>query len=201
MIARISGLLIYKSPTYVIVDAQGIGYQIYIPLTTFYELPDAGEPLTLSIHTQVKQDAISLFGFQTFEERDIFQLLLGVNGIGPKLAINILSGIAAGELLKAVSQGNLKRLVSIPGVGKKMGERIILELKDKVLKLGMQVERRMKKAGAIGDDMREDALSALVNLGYRSLAAEDALDKVCREFQGELTLDILLKKALKMLAG
>jgi holliday junction DNA helicase RuvA len=201
MIARISGLLIYKSPTYVIVDAHGVGYQIYIPLTTFYELPDAGEPLTLSIHTQVKQDAISLFGFQTFEERDIFQLLLAVNGIGPKLAINILSGIDAGELFKAVSQGNLKRLVSIPGVGKKMGERIILELKDKVLKLGMQVERRMKKAGAIGDDMREDALSALVNLGYKNQAAEDALDKVCREFQGELTLDFLLKRALKMLAG
>lgn len=201
MIARISGLLIYKSPTYVIVDAQGIGYQVYVPLTTFYELPDAGLPVALNIHTHVRQDAINLFGFNTPEERDIFQLMLAVNGIGPKLAINILSGIAAGELLKAVSQGNLKRLVSIPGVGKKMAERIILELKDKVIKLGVPAEHRMKTDAALDDGMKEDALSALVNLGYKSQTAGDALDKVCREHPEGLTLDILLKKALKALAG
>ena len=135
MIARISGTLVYKSPAYLIVDVHGVGYRIFIPLTTFYDIPDLGQPVTLNIHTQVKQDAINLFGFYTSEEREIFQLLLAVNGIGPKLALNILSGIAAGELIKALSEGNLKRLVSIPGVGKKMAERIILELKDKALKL------------------------------------------------------------------
>jgi len=201
MIARISGLLIYKSPTYVIVDTQGNGYQVYVPLTTFYELPDVGLPIALNIHTHVRQDAVNLFGFNTPEERDIFQLMLAVNGIGPKLAINILSGIAAGDLLKAVSQGNLKRLVSIPGVGKKMAERIILELKDKVIKLGVPVEHRIKTAGAADAGMKEDALSALVNLGYKNQTAEDVLDKVCREHPEGLTLDILLKKALKALAG
>ena len=202
MIARIFGLLVYKSPTYVIVDAHGVGYRVFVPLTTFYELPDAGQPVTLNIHTHVKQDAINLFGFHASEERDIFQLLLAVNGIGPKLAINILSGIAAGDLLRAVSQGNLKRLVTIPGVGRKMAERIILELKDRVLKLGAQetMDRRLIKDSA-PDILMEDALSALVNLGYKNQAAEDALTKVCREAPTGLTLDILLKNALKVLAG
>ena len=156
----------------------------------------------MNIHTHVKQDAINLFGFHASEERDIFQLLLAVNGIGPKLAINILSGIAAGDLLRAVSQGNLKRLVTIPGVGRKMAERIILELKDRVLKLGAQetMERRLIKDSA-PDILMEDALSALVNLGYKNQAAEDALTKVCREAPTGLTLDILLKNALKVLAG
>ena len=201
MIARISGILIYKSLTYVIVDAQGVGYQVYVPLTTFYDLPEAGQPVALNIHTHVRQDAINLFGFQTPEERDIFQLMLAVNGIGPKLAINILSGIAAGELLKAVSQENLKRLLSIPGVGKKMAERIILELKDKVRKLELSAEHIVKTDSATKDGMKEDALSALVNLGYKSPVAKDALNKVCREHPEGLTLDILLKKALKALAG
>jgi Holliday junction DNA helicase RuvA len=201
MIARISGLLIYKSLTYVIVDAQGVGYQVYVPLTTFYDLPDTGQPVTLSIHTHVRQDAINLFGFQTPEERDIFQLMLAVNGIGPKLALNILSGIAAGELLKAVSQGDLKRLISIPGVGKKMAERIILELKDKVKKLGVSAEHVIKADSATSDGMKEDALSALVNLGYKSQTAEDILNRACIENPEGLTLDILLKKALKALAG
>ena len=202
MIARICGLLVYKSPTYVIVDAHGVGYRVFVPLTTFYELPDAGQPVTLNIHTHVKQDAINLFGFHASEERDIFQLLLAVNGIGPKLAVNILSGIAACDLLRAVSQGNLKRLVTIPGVGRKMAERIILELKDRVLKLGAQetMEQRLIKDSA-PDILMEDALSALVNLGYKNQAAEDALTKVCREAPTELTLDILLKNALKVLAG
>src|SRR3989338_4721341 len=116
MIARISGTLVYKSPPYLIVETSGIGYRIFVPLTTFYEVPETGEQVTLNIHTSVKQDSINLFGFLNAADRDIFQLLLAVNGIGPKLALNILSGIAAGELVKALSEGNLKRLISIPGV-------------------------------------------------------------------------------------
>src|SRR3990172_11689093 len=123
MIARPSGTLVYKSPNYLIVDVLGVGYRVFVPLTTFYEIPDTGQPVTLSIHTQVKQDAINFFGFHSPAERNIFQLLVAVKGIGPKLGLNILSGIAAGELIKALAEGNLKRLVNIPGVGKKMAER------------------------------------------------------------------------------
>ncbi len=201
MIARITGTLVYKSPAYLIVDTLGVGYRVFVPLTTFYEIPDAGQPVTLCIHTQVKQDAINLFGFYNAADRDIFQLLLAVNGIGPKLAINILSGIAAGELIKALAEGNLKRLVNIPGVGKKMAERIILELKDKALKFMTQEEVPGTLKALPGADLREDALSALVNLGYKNQAANAALDKVAGQFPADLTLDLLLKNALKALSG
>ena len=201
MIARISGTLVHKSPAYLIVDAHGVGYRIFIPLTTFYDIPDLGQPVTLNVHTQVKQDAINLFGFYTSEEREIFQLLLSVNGIGPKLALNVLSGIAAGELIKALSEGNLKRLVSIPGVGKKMAERIVLELRDKALKLWDQEAVPRVRADLPEADLREDALSALMNLGYKSPVASDALDNVVRQFPAGLTLDLLLKNALKVLSG
>jgi len=201
MIARINGTLVYKSPVYLIVDAHGVGYRIFIPLTTFYDIPDLGQPVTLNIHTQVKQDAINLFGFYTSEEREIFQLLLAVNGIGPKLALNVLSGIAAGELIKALAEGNLKRLVSIPGVGKKMAERIILELKDKALKLWDQEASPRVRADLPGTDLREDALSALINLGYKSPVAGEVLDNVIRQSPEGLTLDLLLKNALKALSG
>jgi Holliday junction DNA helicase RuvA len=201
MIARISGTLVHKSPAYLIVDAHGVGYRIFIPLTTFYDIPDLGQPVTLNIHTQVKQDGINLFGFYTSEEREIFQLLLAVNGIGPKLALNVLSGIAAGELIKALSEGNLKRLIGIPGVGKKMAERIILELKDKALKLWDQEATPHVRTNLPGADLREDALSALINLGYKSPVASEALDNVIRQFPAGLTLDLLLKNALKVLSG
>jgi holliday junction DNA helicase RuvA len=201
MIARISGTLVHKSPAYLIVDAHGVGYRIFIPLTTFYDIPDLGQPVTLNVHTQVKQDGINLFGFYTSEERQIFQLLLAVNGIGPKLALNVLSGIAAGELIKALSEGNLKRLIGIPGVGKKMAERIILELKDKALKLWDQEAKPHVRANLPGADLREDALSALINLGYKSPVANEALDNVIRQFPAGLTLDLLLKNALKVLSG
>ena len=136
MIARIQGTLVCKTASYTIIDAHGLGYRIFVPLTTFYELPEIGQTVVLNVHTHVKQDAIHLFGFYTSEERDLFQVMISVTGIGPKLAMNIMSGIAAGELVKAVSAGDLGRLVSIPGVGKKMAERLILELKDKVKKIG-----------------------------------------------------------------
>lgn len=201
MIARINGILVHKSPTYLIVEASGVGYRIFIPLTTFYEVPDIGQPITLNIHTSVKQDAIHLYGFHNFADREIFQLLLAVNGIGPKLAINILSGITAAELLKALSEGNLKRLVSVPGVGKKMAERIILELKDKALKFQASEKASGAKLDLYQADLRDDALSALVNLGYKTQAAEDAIEKAIGSATAEMTLDMLLKNALKLLSG
>jgi Holliday junction DNA helicase RuvA len=202
MIALINGLLINKAISHVIVEANGIGYRIFVPLMTFYELPSIDQSVTLHIHTHVRPDAISLFGFSTEEEKNVFELMLSVSGIGPKLAINILSGISSEELIRAVSHGNLNRLVSIPGVGKKMAERMILELKDKMVKLSTY-EAIYKADGDIEvfDSIIDDALSALVNLGYKNQKARDVLDKIIKESSESLTLDVLLKKALKILAG
>lgn len=202
MIAFINGLLIYKAINNVIIEANGIGYQIFVPLTTFYELPDINQPVALHIHTHVRTDDISLFGFVTGEEKNVFELMISVSGIGPRLAMNILSGISAEELMRAVSHGNLDRLVSIPGVGKKIAERMILELKDKVVKLSTY-EAVYKGEGDIRvyDSILDDVLSALINLGYKSQRSREVLDKIVKESSELLTLDILLKKALKILAG
>jgi Holliday junction DNA helicase RuvA len=135
MIARIRGILSYKSVSHLIVDVHGIGYRIFVPLTTFYELPETGQSISLNIYTHVKEDALHLFGFHTPEDQNIFQMLISVSGIGPKLALNILSGIPSREFIQAITQGNLNRLVAIPGVGKKTAERMVLELKDKLLKI------------------------------------------------------------------
>jgi holliday junction DNA helicase RuvA len=202
MIALINGKIAYKGISSIVVDANGVGYRIFIPLTTFYELPEAGNPVTLHVHTHVKQDAINLFGFYTIQERDLFQLMISVSGIGPKIAMNILSGIAANDLLQAISRGDLGKLISIPGVGRKMAERLILELKEKVIKK-MMVERipAADDQHKASEMIKEDVLSALVNLGYKNNTAKDALDKVMQVSKEDLTLDLLLKKTLKILAG
>ena len=202
MIALISGKIVHKGISHVIVDVHGVGYRIFIPLTTFYELPEAGQIITLHVHTNVKQDAINLFGFYTVQERDLFQLMISVSGIGPKMSMNILSGISAQDLLRAISGGNVGKLVNIPGVGKKMAERLILELKEKVIKKMMLEEMpTANDQHQAGEIIVEDALSALVNLGYKSNVAKDALDKVLRASEEELGMDKLLKKTLKILAG
>ena len=202
MIALISGKIVYKGISHVIVDVQGVGYRVFIPLTTFYELPEAGQTITLHVHTNVKQDAINLFGFYTVQERDLFQLMISVSGIGPKMSMNILSGISAQELLRAISGGNVGKLVNIPGVGKKMAERLILELKEKVIKKMMLEETPAADDQHQANEMiMEDALSALVNLGYKSNVAKDALDKALRSSDEEMGMDTLLKKTLKILAG
>jgi Holliday junction DNA helicase RuvA len=202
MIAMLSGKIAYKGISHVVVDTHGVGYRVFIPLTTFYELPEAGEAVTLHIHTSVKEDAIHLFGFYTQQERELFQLMISVSGIGPKLAMGILSGISARELLEAISGGHLTKLVTVPGVGRKMAERLILELKEKVIKK-MSADKipltdvRQK----LNETMREDVLSALINLGYKPNAARDALEKAASAAEGDPAMDQLLKKALKILAG
>jgi len=202
MIARIKGILIYKSVSHVIVDAHGIGYRIFVPLTTFYELPETGRFVSLHIYTHVKEDALHLFGFHTPEDQGIFQMLISVSGIGPKLALNILSGIPAREFIRAVTQGNLSRLVAIPGVGKKTAERMVLELRDKMLKIDLGgIATEGASVPERGEAMTEDALSALVNLGYKQVAANRAIDKVVAGSPGDLSLDVLLKEALKRLSG
>jgi Holliday junction DNA helicase RuvA len=203
MIARISGTLIQKNIQSLIIDTQGVGYRVTVPLSTFYELPDLGAAVVLHIYTQVREDAISLFGFFTPEERDIFEIIISVSGIGPRLAVNILSGIAAVDLMTAIIQGDLKRLVGIPGVGKKMAERMVLELKDKILKMH---PAQPAPAATVGsrrlEALMEDALSALINLGYKNTTAKEAVEKVVRDCPPErMSLDVVLKGALKILAG
>ncbi|HRY37355.1 MAG TPA: Holliday junction branch migration protein RuvA [Smithellaceae bacterium] len=202
MIALLSGKIAYKGISHIVVDTQGVGYRVFIPLTTFYELPEAGQAVTLHIHTSVKEDAINLFGFYTLQERELFQLMISVSGIGPKVAMNILSGITSSELLEAISGGNLAKLITIPGIGRKMAERLILELREKAIKKMAADQIPVTDARQKRSDMiREDVLSALVNLGYKANAARDALDRVARDAEGELAMDQLLKKALKILGG
>jgi len=201
MIARISGILIQKSVTHCVVDVHGTGYRIIVPLSTFYELPKEDQPVVLHVHTHVREDAISLYGFHTREEREVFQMMISVSGIGPKLAVNILSGIAAVELVRAVTEEDLKRLTGIPGVGKKTAERMILELKDKAAKLGRDDATVCTVAVRTGDQVKEDALSALVNLGYKGSAVKDVVDRIMRKAPETPSLDQLLKQALRTLAG
>jgi Holliday junction DNA helicase RuvA len=201
MIARLSGILIQKSVTHCVVDVHGTGYRIIVPLSTFYELPKEDQPVVLHVHTHVREDAISLYGFHTREEREVFQMMISVSGIGPKLAVNILSGIAAGELVRAVTEEDLKRLTGIPGVGKKTAERMILELKDKAAKLGRDDVTVCTVAVKTGDQVKEDALSALVNLGYKGSAVKDVVDRIMRKAPETPSLDQLLKQALRTLAG
>jgi Holliday junction DNA helicase RuvA len=200
MIARIHGTLIQKSVLQCIVDVHGTGYRVVVPLTTFYELPEVGQPVILHVHTHVREDAISLFGFHTPEEREVFQLMISVSGIGPKLAVNVLSGIDARQLVRAVMEGDAKRLISIPGVGRKMAERMILELKEKVTKLERAGEAIGIATAKTDLQIQEDAVSALINLGYRVPAAKDAIERVLTA-EPDVSLDRLLKESLRVLAG
>ena len=193
MIAKISGTLEHKVPGEVIVDVAGVGYQIFIPLNVFYRLPEVGGTISLHIHTHLREDALQLFGFMEQEEKHIFLLLNGVAGIGPKLAINILSGIPVEELARALKEGDHLKLLSIPGVGKKLAERMIVELRDKMLRVPSAETGR-----ADGSQLTRDAVSALVNLGYRQGEAERSVREVAR--QGEATLAEVLKEALRRLS-
>ena len=197
MIASLKGVLSHKSIENIIVDVHGIGCSVAVPLSTFYKLPDTGSQVHLVIHTHIAQDAVRLFGFLDHREKDIFQLLISVSGIGPRLAINILSGISPEDLSGAISDGDLGRLVGIPGVGRKTAERMIFELKDKITKLIFD----KISAGSPGSLVKKDALSALINLGYKSSVAKDAVDKVSAEAGEKLTLEILLTESLKILSG
>jgi Holliday junction DNA helicase RuvA len=201
MIARLSGILIEKSVTQCIVDVHGVAYRVVIPLTTFYELSEIGQPVVIHIHTHVREDAIHLYGFHVQADREVFELMISVSGIGPKLAINVLSGIAAGELVRAVNEEDLKRLTGIPGVGKKTAERMILELKDKMAKIGREIPPGGTDTSKAGGQVKDDALSALVNLGYKGSAVKEVVDRIIREAQEPPSLDRLLKQALRVLAG
>lgn len=201
MIASLNGMLTFKSPGHITVEVSGVGYRIFIPLSTFYELSDEGTMVRLHVYTAVREDAIHLFGFCTSEEKQLFEMLLTVNGIGPKLALNLLSGITPRDFIGAVSTEDRAALTRVPGVGKKMAERIILELRDKLLMLGGEAARGgvKDKTGNL-DNLREDALSALVNLGYKKSTAKTILDRVFDDSPGLISLEETLKKALQMMS-
>ena len=201
MIAHLKGILLNKSTSSIIVDNNGLGYEVFVPLSTFYTLPDAeGQEVSLHIHTHVREDAFLLFGFKTILEKKIFRMLISVSGIGPKLAINILSGIGPDVLLEAIALGDVAKLQSIPGVGKKTAERISLELKDKAQSTRADVDLPPVKISSQEDrEIRDDALSALINLGYTSKAAGNAVDKALSN-TGETTLERIITEALRVLA-
>ena len=200
MIAHIQGRLHFKSPENLIIDVDGIGYQVHVPLTTFYELPDVGNTVALHIHTHVREDALQLYGFQAQEEKALFIRLMGVAGIGPRLAVNILSGISPAELVECLGQGDLARLISIPGVGRKTAERIMVEMRDKLPALAADRDIALSVKYAADEAVMNDAVSALVNLGYKKGVAQRAIDQARQRLEGEINLESLLKESLRALA-
>ena len=206
MIAHLSGTLLSKQATSAIVDVGGVGYEVAIPLSTFYELGDIGSPVQLRVYTHVREDAIQLYGFKTARERELFLQLISVNGVGPGLAIKLLSGMNADEMIASIRTNNLVRLVAIPGVGRKTAERLVVDLRDKIAALSSPAleEEFTARAGAAGaftspDAMQGDAMSALANLGYQKAPAEKAVKSAIDE-GGELSVEVILRRSLRSLA-
>jgi Holliday junction DNA helicase RuvA len=198
MIALIRGTLAYKSIDHVIIDVGGVGYRLSIPLSTFYSLPETGE-VNLFTHTHVREDALLLYGFLSIEEKDLFVVLIGISGVGPKLAVNILSHIPVGDLKRAIVEGDIKRLSGLPGIGKKTAERLVLELKDKIGPVDdlPAASDAMATAGTTAGALINDVISALVNLGYKENLARKVLESM--ELAPDLTMEAALKGALKIL--
>lgn len=199
MIAQLRGTLAYKAADRVVIDAHGVGYEVFIPFSTYYELGAEGETVQLHICTHVREDALSLYGFLTLEEKKLFTQLIQLSGIGPRLGVTILSGLPVQEFVQAVLQGDIPRLCRMPGVGKKTAERIVLELKDRISTLFPECEPGV--AAASNGRLQRDLVSALVNLGYPAPAAESAVKKACREAGEQERFDLLLKAALKQISG
>jgi Holliday junction DNA helicase RuvA len=205
MIAHLSGTLLSKHATSVILDVAGVGYEVTIPLSTFYELEDAGSKVQLRIYTHVREDALQLYGFKSTRERELFLRLISVSGIGPKLGITLLSGMSADEIIASIRTNNLARLTLVPGIGRKTAERLVIELRDKVASLSSPElkEELGPESGSPAvyseDSMRSDALSALLNLGYQRSSAEKAVTAAINE-GGDLSVESILRNSLRKLA-
>ncbi len=205
MIAHLSGTLLSKQPTSVILDVAGVGYEVSIPLSTYYDLQDVGANVQLRIYTHVREDALQLYGFRTSRERELFLRLISVSGIGPKLGITLLSGMSADEMIASIRTNNLARLTLIPGVGRKTAERLVMELRDKVASLSSpeleeELGARLEASAAPTEDaVHSDALSALLNLGYQRSAAEKAVNSAISE-GGDLSVELILRRSLRKLA-
>ena len=196
MIAHLRGTILDKQPNRIVIDVHGVGYDVFVPLSTFYGLGDSGSEIALRIHTHVREDALMLYGFATELEQQLFERLISVSGIGPKLALAVLSGIEPPDLMRAIERSDLARLTAIPGVGKKTSERIVLELKDRL-------PRAPVVAAAAGDagepGLRDDVLSALMNLGYHRPLAEKAVETAVKATP-DANFEHTLRQALRELA-
>jgi holliday junction DNA helicase RuvA len=206
MIAHLSGTLLSKQATSVILDVGGVGYEITIPVSTFYDLEEPGSNVQLRIYTHVREDALQLYGFKTARERELFLRLISVSGIGPKLGITLLSGMSADEMIASIRTNNLARLTLIPGVGRKTAERLVMELRDKVASLSSaELEEELGAKTTAGtpvtteDSMRSDVLSALLNLGYQRNSAEKAVASALDE-GGDISVEVILRRSLRKLA-
>jgi Holliday junction DNA helicase RuvA len=195
MIAHLHGRLLRKVPQEVVVDVQGVGYRVMIPVSTFYRLGDEGQEVRLLIHTHVREDTLALFGFHSAVEQMVFERLISVSGVGPKLAVNVLSGIETPDLVDALRSGDVARLTRIPGVGRKTAERLVVELKEKMPPATAAEGLTAPRTGTLKDDL----LSALANLGYSRVEAEKGVDRALRE--GEGRFEDLLRRSLRILSG
>ncbi len=207
MIAHLSGTLLSKQATSVILDVGGIGYEVTIPLSTFYDLEETGSPVALRIYTYVREDALQLYGFRTARERELFLRLISVSGIGPKLGITMLGVLSADDIISGIRSNNLARLTSVPGVGKKTAERMVIELRDKITSLSSpMLDENLASPNTVDgvptvseDSMREDTLSALLNFGYQRAAAEKAIAAATAE-GGDISVEMLLRRSLRQLS-
>jgi Holliday junction DNA helicase RuvA len=197
MIALLTGRIACKSPEYIILDVNGVGYRVQIPFSTYYDLPEEGEVISLNIYTHVKEDAINLYGFRSPAEKDCFQMLISVSGIGPKMGKDILSNIQVADLARAVTQGDLARLSAIPGIGRKTAERLVLELRSKVLKLDTAMPQPGGGTGTPAMAMTDDVASALINLGYKEGLVRKTLGEMA--ISTDAAMEDILKQALKLL--
>ncbi|MCX7983249.1 MAG: Holliday junction branch migration protein RuvA [Syntrophales bacterium] len=202
MIALLRGTIVHKTLPQCVIEVNGVGYEVKVPLSTYYELPDCGFLVTLHIHTYVKEDSIDLYGFSTELEREIFRLLISISGIGPKQAINILSGITPQALVSAIREGNTNKLTLIPGIGKKMAGRLVLELKDRLPEIIHTTKEATLLPSTELELIKRDLLSALVNLGYKANVAKKAIEHTCSNISSSIPpLESLLKETLRYLSG
>ena len=198
MIAFLRGRLLDKQPNLLVVDVQGVGYEVHVPLSTYYDVGDAGADVALRIYTHVREEAFHLYGFLTTIEQQLFERLIAISGIGPKLAVAVLSGIESRDLIGAVQRGDVARLTGIPGVGRKTAERMVLELKDRLAQLDVAAGAGAPASPTTGERLRDDVLSALQNLGYHRPLAEKAVDSMLSS-TSEPSFEQALKAALREL--
>ena len=198
MIAHLTGKLTHKSPVAIIIDVNGVGYQVFVPLSTFYALPELESKISLGIHTHMREEALKLFGFYTIDEKRIFEKLITINKVGPKLALTILSGMPPADILSTIDSNDIVKLSTIPGIGRKTAERLILEMRDKLD--GLSLDFVVTKDPGPEKGLFDDALSALVNLGYKKSQAEQTLKKVYAEKVGNASIENLIKDSLNLLS-
>ncbi len=196
MIGRLEGLLIEKTPEVVVLDVAGVGYEVRVPLSTFFELPDEGKTVSLRVHTHVREDVLQLYGFGTEEERTSFRLLIGISGVGPRMALAILSGLRVERLLQAIRARDLAALRGVPGVGPKTAERILVDLHDKVGQL-----ESVSGDAPSATDAQEASVSALLNLGYPRGHAQKSVRRALEQLPESPALEDLIREALRVAAS